>query len=139
MKPTILLDSGPFVELFYRRDQEHHWARQQIAQLPIPLFTCESVLTETCFLLHRLIGSSDPALEFIQTGAAQLAFNLADEFDVVKSLMTRYADVPMSLADACLVRMSELHSDCFVLTTDSDFNIYRRHKDKTIPILMPPS
>lgn len=78
-------------------------------------------------------------LEFIQTGAAQLAFNLADEFEVVRSLMARYANVPMSLADACLVRMSELYDDSLVLTTDSDFTVYRRHRNQTIPTLMPPS
>jgi hypothetical protein len=45
----------------------------------------------------------------------------------------------MSLADACLVRMSELYSDSVVLTTDSDFNVYRRNRRQIIPTLMPPS
>jgi uncharacterized protein len=51
--------------------------------------------------------------------------------------MLHYDDVPMSLADACLVRMSELHSNSLVLTTDSDFNIYRKHRRQTIHLLMP--
>lgn len=139
MKPTILLDTGPLVALFYRRDAHHAWAAQQIGRLPTPLLTCEPVITEASFLLHRLVGSATPAIEFIQTGALQLAFNLADELAAVHNLMKHYADVPMSLADACLVRMSELHANSVVLTTDSDFAIYRKHRRQTIPTLMPPA
>lgn len=51
--------------------------------------------------------------------------------------MRRYADVPMSLADACLVRMSELSDDASVLTLDSDFRIYRRLGRQAIPLLTP--
>ncbi|MDQ3010377.1 MAG: PIN domain-containing protein [Acidobacteriota bacterium] len=137
MKTAILLDTGPLVAYFYRRDENHQWAREQIGRLPVPLLICEPVLTETFFLLYRLIGSGDPAFEFIQTGAARLSFNLSDELDAIKNLMTHYANVPMSLADACLVRMSELYSDSLVLTNDSDFNIYRRRRNQTIPTLMP--
>jgi uncharacterized protein len=43
----------------------------------------------------------------------------------------------MSLADACLVRMTETVSDPLVLTTDSDFAIYRRHSRQVIPCVMP--
>jgi predicted nucleic acid-binding protein len=51
--------------------------------------------------------------------------------------MRRYADTPMSLADACLVRLSELNSDCRLLTVDSDFKRYRRHSRQMIPLLAP--
>lgn len=139
MKPVILLDTGPLVALFYRRDQHHLWAREQISQLPAPLLTCEPALTEACFLLHRLVGDCDAALEFIETGAAEVAFNLNDEITTVRSLMARYSNVPMSLADACLVRMSELYPECVLLTTDSDFTIYRRHGRKAIPTFTPPA
>jgi hypothetical protein len=53
--------------------------------------------------------------------------------------MVRYACVPMALADACLVRMSELIAEGTVMTLDGDFRIDRRHKRQTIPILMPAS
>jgi predicted nucleic acid-binding protein len=52
-------------------------------------------------------------------------------------LMEKYADVPMSLADACLVRMSEAASDAVILTTDRDFRIYRRHGRQVVPCLTP--
>ena len=51
--------------------------------------------------------------------------------------MQKYADVPMSLADACLVRMTEILPDPVLLTTDTDFRIYRRHGRKTIPCVLP--
>ena len=139
MKPVVLLDTGPLIASLSRRDSHHVWAQEHVKRLPSPLLTCEPVITEACFLAYRILGSSVPVLEFIQGGGARLAFNLADEFAVVKSLMARYADVPMSLADACLVRMSELHADCLVLTTDSDFNVYRRQRNQAIPTLMPPA
>ena len=45
----------------------------------------------------------------------------------------------MDLADACLVRMSELHADCLLLTVDSEFrDIYRRNGSQLIPTHLPP-
>ena len=51
--------------------------------------------------------------------------------------MKKYVDVPMSFADACLVRMSEVFSDPMILTTDSDFRVYRRHGRQVIPCAIP--
>ena len=51
--------------------------------------------------------------------------------------MQRYESVPMSLADACLVRMSEIYTDTSILTLDSDFRIYRQYKNQVIPVIMP--
>ena len=53
------------------------------------------------------------------------------------SLMQKYADVPMSLADACLVRMTETLGDPLILTTDADFRIHRRHGCHIIPCVTP--
>ena len=50
-------------------------------------------------------------------------------------LLRRYVDTPMSFADACLVRMTELHDDPVVFTTDSDFQIYRRNGRQAIPLI----
>jgi predicted nucleic acid-binding protein len=65
------------------------------------------------------------------------AFDLANDLDRVLKLMQKYADVPMSLADACLVRMSETLENPVVLTTDDDFRIYRRHGRQVVPCLTP--
>jgi predicted nucleic acid-binding protein len=69
--------------------------------------------------------------------AVVISFDLSDELEPVLILMGKYADVPMSLADACLVRMSETLPDPIVLTTDADFRIYRRHSRQVVPCLLP--
>ena len=66
-----------------------------------------------------------------------MAMSLADKVSVVRALFERYENVLASLADACLVRMSELYESCRVITIDSDFRIHRRHGRKAIPVLTP--
>ena len=75
--------------------------------------------------------------EMLRRGGLVLSFDLGSELELVLALMDKYADVPMSLADACLVRMSETLPDPLVLTTDSDFKIYRRHSRQVVPCLLP--
>lgn len=133
----LILDTGPWVALHCRDEQHHAWAKAQFASTTEPLLTCEAVVAETCFLLAR--GGFDPgkALELIERGVVRLAMSLDEEMSTVRALFGRYDNVPASLADACLIRMSELYDPSRVLTLDSDFHIYRRHGRKTIPLLMP--
>ena len=88
-------------------------------------------------MLPRLDGGSSAVLELIRRGAVALAFSLADESAAVARLMKRYHDVPISFADACLVRMSELFTGSAVMTIDGDFRIYRRQGRGVIPTMMP--
>lgn len=133
----LILDTGPWVALHCRDEQHHVWAKAQFARTSEPLLTCEAVVAETCFLLAR--GGFDPgkALQLIERGVVQLAMHLDEEIATVRALFQRYDNVPASLADACLIRMSELFDPSRVLTLDSDFRIYRRHGRKTIPLLTP--
>ena len=73
----------------------------------------------------------------LRRGALVLSFSLGEHLEPVLALMDKYADVPMSLADACLVRMTETVPDPVIITTDSDFKIYRRHSRQVVPCLMP--
>jgi len=95
------------------------------------------VVAESCYLLRNLEGGSSSVLELIQRGAVSLAFSLADESTAVARLTKRYRDVPISLADACLVRMSEMFTGSEVMTVDADFRIYRRQGRGVIPTIMP--
>ena len=137
MSEIILLDTGSLVAVLYRRDQFHEWAVENISKMPAPLLTCEAVIAEACFLTQRMLGSSKAVYDFIETGAVKIDFNLADEFETVKDLALRYQNVPMSLADACLVRMSEIHENSTIFTTDGDFVIYRKNGNQIIPTIMP--
>lgn len=133
----LILDTGPWVALLCRDERHHEWTKQQFAQTAGPLITCEAVVAETCFLLARAGFDPGRALQLVERGIVRIAMTLSDEIGPVRSLFERYDNVPASLADACLIRLAELHEPCRVLTLDSDFRIYRRHGRKTIPLIAP--
>ncbi len=134
----VLIDTGPLVAAIDRHARWHEWANRQVGQSPTPLLTCESVLSEAWFLLRATDVGRASLLGLLEREALRVGFTVQDHLPRIAELMRRYADIPMSLADACLVRMSELIPDCVVLTLDSDFRIYRRHRRQKIPLLMPP-
>ena len=88
-----------------------------------PLLTCEPVLTEACFLIHRAGGRAADLIRKVNQGVLEIAIDLSEESETIEALLTRYDDTPMSLADACLVRISERNQDCRLFTLDSDLNI----------------
>ena len=135
MPRNVIADSSVLVALVRYDDQHHRWLNAQVDDLPMPWHTCEAALSET----FHLVGERGvPKIkDMLRRGAVVLSFNLGDELEAVLALMDKYADVPMSLADACLVRMSETLPDPVVLTTDADFNIYRRHGRQVVPSLRP--
>ncbi len=137
MNSRLILNTGPWVALHCRDDSFHVWAKEQFGLYPGPFLTCESVVAETCFLLARAGFDSAKALALIERGVVNIAMSLAEQISAVRSLFERYDNLPASLADACLIRLSELHEPCRILTLDSDFHIYRRHGRKVIPVLMP--
>jgi predicted nucleic acid-binding protein len=68
----------------------------------------------------------------------RIGFDLADQADEVSTLLKRYG-TRMDLADACLVRMSELTKKSQVFTLDRrDFSVYRRNGREAIPLIAPP-
>ncbi|MGH2416681.1 MAG: type II toxin-antitoxin system VapC family toxin [Microcystaceae cyanobacterium] len=95
------------------------------------------MMVETCFLLRDTYRGQETVISLLRTGRIQLPFRLAEEAAAVEALIERYQSVPMSLADACLVRMAELYAESEVLTIDSDFRIYRKHRDQAIPLIEP--
>ena len=137
MRSHLILDTGPWVALHCSDDAYHPWAKAQFAQYPAPFLTCEAVVAETCFLLSRSGFDPSRALALIERGVVRVALSLAEQVSTVRALFDRYDNVPASLADACLIRMSELYDPCCVLTLDSDFAVYRRHGRKVIPVLSP--
>ena len=72
-----------------------------------PLVTCESVISECCFLLRYLDTGSETILKLMERGLLKIEFDLNDELLSIRKLLVKYRDIPISLADACLVRMSE--------------------------------
>ncbi|MBM4258914.1 MAG: pilus assembly protein [Deltaproteobacteria bacterium] len=135
MARNVLVDAGFLVALLSRRDSHHRWATTQAQSYTPPWNTCESVLSEA---FHLLGPRGMPGLcGLLRRQVLRVTYNLSDDSEPVLKLLQKYADVPMSLADTCLVRMSEILSDPVILTTDSDFRIYRRHSRQVIPCVMP--
>ena len=95
------------------------------------------MIVESCFLLRNLHGGEESIFRLLDRNVIQLSFDLAGEHPAIRLLMQQYQSVPMSVADACLVRMSELNRDSSILTLDLDFLIYRRNQFQTIPTIMP--
>lgn len=137
MSRVVIVDSGPLVAHYCVDERNHDWARGQMARLTFPLLTCEAVLTETCFLLARARVDPIRIVQAVRAGFLKVGFQITDEVAAVEALMRRYTDTPMSLAGACLVRLSEMHRECLVFTLDKDFIHYRRHGRPVIPTLSP--
>ena len=136
-KSACLLDTGPLVSYLAATSRHHKWAVEQWKQLSPPLLTSEPVLTEAAFLLRREGSDADPLFALLERGVIRIALSIQDEQSDLRALMRRYRNRPMSLADASLVRLSEIHAASEVFTLDSDFRIYRRHGSKVIPVRMP--
>jgi predicted nucleic acid-binding protein len=132
---SVIIDSSALVALLDARDQHHTWCRAAVADLPPPWLTCEAAAAEAFFLLTR--PAATWLARLLRDGRLRVTYGLRDEGEPVLDLMDKYADVPMSLAHACLVRMSEALPDPVVVTTDADFKIYRRHSRQVVPCRMP--
>lgn len=138
MTRRVILDTGPLIAILNPQDRHHRWAQEQWAQVTPPFLTCEAVITEACFLAHRLArGGEEAVVSLIERGVLDVSFQLADEAATVARMMKKYRDVPMSLADACLVRMSERHAGSLILTLDGDFRIYRSSARQSVPAWTP--
>lgn len=137
MTDGVILDTGPLVAFLDAGEAAHDWTVVQFQQVAGPLLTCEPVLAEAMYLLRPMRPAQEKMLEWVEHGVLVCPFVLSDEVARVKALWQKYSDVPMSLADACLVCLAETYDDHCVCTLDTDFTIYRKHGRRPIPVIMP--
>jgi uncharacterized protein len=133
----VIVDTGPLVAMLDRDDQDHGWAVQEGRRLPPKMLSCEAVLSEVHFLTQRIPEAKHRIEGWLAGGHLELPFSVREHHSLIHELMARYASVPMSFADACLVRMSELWPEAPVFTLDSDFRVYRRNKRQSLPLICP--
>jgi predicted nucleic acid-binding protein len=133
----IILDTGPLVAALDRRDYYHSWAKEQFFRHSPPFLTCEAVITEACFLLRKLAKGPETVLSLVKKNALEIRFQLQKELETIATLVGKYSDIPMSLADACLVRMAEAIPNATVMTLDQDFKLYRKKGSQPIQHLIP--
>ncbi|HMA73532.1 MAG TPA: PIN domain-containing protein [Xanthobacteraceae bacterium] len=134
---AAIVDTGPLVALFDRAERHHHWVTRRIEELEPPLLICEPVLTEASYLLRRYSTAQDALLGLLHNGALSIAFRIEEHADTLRKLLQKYRDTPMSLADACIVRMAEIHEHHAILTLDSDFSAYRKHGRAPLALIYP--
>ena len=133
----IFLDTGPLVAALDRRESHHRWAIGLFAELREPMWTCGAVLSETSFLLDQHPPALARLRGLVFDGVIRPASEDAPLWNRALALMERYANVPMSFADACLVALAESTPGARLLTLDRDFLIYRLHDDKPMALLAP--
>ncbi len=136
MKSGVLLDTGPLVAYLSERDRYHDWAIETFLSLELPAITCEPVLTEACFIIERNGVPAARVLDHASRSEIRIGLRLDQEMAAIRALMERYANVPMSLADACLVRLAEI-TGLPICTLDSDFAIYRAHGRRALTLIAP--
>jgi predicted nucleic acid-binding protein len=107
-----------------------------VTALAPSLLTCEAVIVESIHLLRHVDGADQAILEDVRAGTYQLSHVLAARASEVARLMKKYADVPMDLADACLVDLATQLGTARILTLDSDFTIYRWGRNRPFELLL---
>ena len=131
-------DTGPLVAYLDRAEQNHAWAVEQVGKLDAPLLVCEPVLAEAMFLLGGLSRAEDALWELLDNGALRIALRIEEHVSELRTLHAKYRDRPMSLADACIVRMAELYEGHAIFTLDADFSIYRKNRREALTLICPP-
>ena len=134
---AAIVDTGPLVAFFDRAERHHGWVSARIEELDAPLLVCEPVLAETMYLLARHARAHDAMFDLLQNGALSVVFRIDEHIGALRKLLQKYRDTPISLAGACVVRMSEIHDGHAVLTLDSDFLIYRKHGRAPLALIHP--
>jgi predicted nucleic acid-binding protein len=135
---SVIVDSGALLALLAERDEHHRWATEQWKFIEPPIQICEAVISETSFLLKREDCDTDPLFAFLENVVFRIGFAAREHLSDIRALMHRYRNLPISFADACMVRMAELSPTAAIFTVDRDFVIYRKHGNRVISTLMPP-
>jgi uncharacterized protein len=137
VKP-VLLDASVIVALLHATADRHEECVAAVSTLQRPLVTCEAALAEGCHLLRRFPGAAEAVIANVESGTFEVPFAFARCASSVRALIRRYRDVPASFADACLIQMADELDAGEILTLDSDFLIYRWHKNRHFEFLIPP-
>jgi len=122
----IVVDTGPLVALFDRRDADHADCRTRLKAQRAALVSTLPVLTEAFHMLRPASHDSQQLRLFI--GGGGIAVHTPDEAETQRAfeLMETYADHPMDFADASVIAAAETLQTRKVFTLDrNDFQTYR--------------
>jgi uncharacterized protein len=132
----VLLDTGPIVALLSKSDANHERALRVFADTAPPFRCCEAVLAEACFLMRKVdAAGAAEVLALHRKGVFEIALSLSEESTAVETLLRKYADRPVSLADACLIRCAELFNEPRICSFDADFRVYRWARNRRFDLV----
>lgn len=135
--PAAIVDTGPLVAFFDRSERHHRWVTERVQELDVPMLVCEPVLSETMHLLAPFPRAQDTLFRFLENGSVAIAFRVEEHVTALHLLHQKYQDRPMSLADACIVRMAEIYNHHAVMTLNSDFLVYRKKGRVPLALIYP--
>ena len=124
MKNT-LIDAGPLIALFNKNDKYHEKIKKFIKNYKGLLTTSWPVIAEVCHMLDFNIGAQIDFLKWIKLGGLKVEDIETEEIDKIIKLSEKYSDIPMDLADATLIVISERLGIKEIITIDSDYYVYR--------------
>jgi predicted nucleic acid-binding protein len=130
------LDAGPIVALLNRADQYHETCAKFFTTNSCEFITCEPAITEACFILRSKPKAVEDVLRNIKGGQFEIAYSLSARAKELARLVSKYADRPMSLADACLVDLAEINQTGQIVTLDADFEVYRWGRNRPFELLL---
>jgi uncharacterized protein len=122
---NTLIDAGPLIALFNKNDKYHEKIKEFIKNYKGLLTTSWPVITEVCHMLDFNVNAQIDFLKWIKLGGLKVEDIETKEIDKIIKLSEKYSDIPMDLADATLVVISERLGIKEIITIDSDYYIYR--------------
>ena len=136
MKP-VLLDTGPIVALLDATDSFHRACAEAIANIGVPLVTCEAVIAEACYLLRALKGAPQAVLENVAAGVFRIPLPLKAYARSMSRVQGKNRKRETDLADASLIHLAGEFGIGDILTLDSDFQVYRWSGNNPFRLLIP--
>jgi predicted nucleic acid-binding protein len=134
--PGVLLDTGPLVALLSRNDKNHDRARDLFAGCAPPFRCCEAVVAEACFLMRKVHAAGPVSVVALGArGVYTIGISAAEHWTALETLLKKYADRPISFADACLIRCAEVHQEARIATFDNDFAFYTWSRNRKFELL----
>jgi uncharacterized protein len=122
---NTLIDAGPLIALFNKNDKYHEKIKEFIKNYKGLLTTSWPVITEVCHMLDFNINAQIDFLKWVKLGGLKVEDIETEEIDKIIKLSEKYSDIPMDLADATLIIISERLGIQEIITIDSDYYIYR--------------
>ncbi len=137
MAKTAFLDTGPLVSFIDRREYHHTWIKSVFSEIDTSLVTNTAIITEAFFLLKRSNRGEEGLIKMIKSDFLTIHDIFIPNQEFILNAMEKYGNIPCAFADACLLAAFENDKNSVIITTDSDFLIYRDSNGNPLNLISP--